>query len=298
MYKNAITEAQSCVTLFKEWKKEYKEHNWDSQSKRLVDYLAQDKNIPKNIYTKLVILKPLVYLFRKPDSDLNKVNPTILLEYKRYDVHTPCNNMKLHAEMKIIDFIFNSIYPNKELFEYKIGISKLACAMCSIVIEEYNNYYKDTAKIIIRGSHGKVYTNWDFVPSATEENIKIYNSSLTAIAKKYQIGWLLKYPQKSEIASTNTSMSEYSDSQNSTSYDTEPLNKEARIQQMIDVLKDLINLDKQYKDIMLFNKTLYVKIENTLYYPQQLAELEQTEVDDTLVKLLGEHQKINEENWD
>lgn len=49
---------------------------------------------------------------------------------------------------------------------------------------------------------------------------------------------------------------------------------------------------------MLFNKTLYVKIENTLYYPQQLAELEQTEVDDTLVKLLGEHQKINEENWD
>ena len=305
LYFDAIDTAQSCASFFKSWKQTYKmtaQQNQDHKPlKYLTYYLEQDPDCQYSqiLITQIQQLKKLIYSFRKIDTDINKlIDDNAKLQPLTY-ILAPSNNINLHAEMKIVDCLVQNQYFNTSESTHNIGISKLACAMCNVVINNCNKYYN--VNIIVRGYHGKVYTNWG-IPKTLIENQALYKLSLTTLAEDYQKGFLLQYHQQSEMASTNTSMSTYnSDLQsNSSSPSHRVLHNDTKEMILVigAIIKKLISLEQKHQSIIkLFNDKLFYKIDGNKYYPNNIAQIISNDYhDDELKELLGNSSA--EESWD
>lgn len=309
LYSNAITEAQNCTIFFKSWKQKYKSSAQQDQDRKPLKYFIQhlqqdpDCHYSQILITQIRQLKKLIYSFRKIDTDLDKlINNNEKLK-PLTNILAPSHDINLHAEMKIVDCLVQNQYFNIPESTHRIGISKLACAMCNVVINSCNKFYK--VNIIVRGYHGKVYPKWG-IPITLIDNEELYKLSLTTLAADYQKGFLLQSPQQNEMASTNTSMSTYSSDlrSNSPSHIVLHHNNKKMIYTIGKIIKNLISLEQKHNIgnviINLFNSTLFYKIDGEKYYPNRIAQIISNDYHDNelqeLLKLLGESSA--EESWD
>lgn len=324
-YTETIKQAYECASIFKEWKREYQAADTTQGPsspkayKNMFQYLVKDKELDC-VVDEIKELRSLIYSLRKFDSDLQKVKDTIEREqFKSYTVILPHHDKTLHAEIKIIDYLQNN-HDFNEHTTHKIGISKLACTMCYEIIKAYEK--QNNTKIHIKGYHGKVYARWSY---PEEGNLEIYKAALTNIAKQYQIGFLLQYKMLKDEASTNTSMSTYSDDSEQrddehnsklNSYHTQDmLQNSTEILDLVDktviekhvrILKELLTLhiNDQFghnkTDIEVFDNNRFYWIDNQQFFP---SDIEQYAQDKELTYLLGEYNKrvstsLEEESWD
>lgn len=311
-YTNAITQAHTCANIFKALKKEYLLETKSKVKvppdrkvyKSLYNYLAEDQTIVLSITSLKHVqkLKSLIYSFRKLDFDLQKINDSIT-SFSNYDVVAPHHGKVLHAEIKIIDYLQSQDSFDACITNHRIGISKLACAMCNEVIKAFNKQaYNNNSdiKITMKGYHGKVYKQWHYSP---EGNLEIYKAALTNIAVQYQIGFLLQDKMQKDQASSNTSMTTYFDDT-----EIEEFNPEFQQDQMQElqnthmpvitkyayILKNLLilHMNDQFgydkTGIKVFDASLYCRIGDVSCFPDIITKYAQ---DDELTRLLGEYNR-------
>lgn len=130
--------ASECSKVYEHWKEICRREEPEGTSKsRFYDYLKDSGKYSGTTTDFFGQLKSNINLFRRLERDRIQFLEFNPLKNQEVSLQTPAWNLKLHAELKIIEKLLKKegMVAKHDFNLFRIGVSKLCCLGCQVIRE-------------------------------------------------------------------------------------------------------------------------------------------------------------------